>query len=329
MNAVTPRASVVVCTRNRRELLAACLAALSDQTAGRDEFEVIVVDNGSVDGTSDALGAWTAPDPDRRRAVVEPRAGLSHARNCGLAAARGDVVLYLDDDASAPRGWVAAHLAAYHRDPDVVAAGGPVVLTWPSGRPPWLRAELEHWFSALDLGDERRPWPGPDGPYGTNMSVRRTVALDVGGFSPALGRRGHRLISNEEQDFFGRVRLAGGGIVYDPAALLLHRVLAERTSRRWVLRRGWAQGRSNARLRSQRSAVRGRALVDVIRAETGHAMRDLDRLVDAATRRDEAFVLDDVARRSGHVSGALEQVWLWAREPLRHPWPRWASACVA
>ena len=85
--------------------------------------------------------------------------GLSQARNTGVAAARNDVVLFIDDDAVAPRGWVAAHLAAYARDPSVDAVGGPVVLAWPNGRPAWATPRLEHWWSALDLGEQARQHP--------------------------------------------------------------------------------------------------------------------------------------------------------------------------
>src|SRR5688572_23531027 len=87
--------------------------------------------------TAPATG-WAATAPARRIVLSEPEAGVSRARNTGIAAARGEVVLFLDDDAVAPPGWVAAHLAAYERDPAFVAVGGPIVLTWPYGRPDWL-----------------------------------------------------------------------------------------------------------------------------------------------------------------------------------------------
>lgn len=308
-------ASVVVCSRNRAQRLRECLDHLADQVVpdgGR--FEVIVVDNGSTDGTAAVIEAWRAADPDRRRATHEPEPGLSRARNRGVAAARGEVVLFIDDDAVAPRGWIAAHLAPYHRDPDTSGVGGPVSLWWPDGRPRWLAPRLEHWFSALDHGDRPIPFPPPHGPYGTNMSLRRSAFDTVGGFDERLGRRGRSLVSSEEGDLFGRVWAAGGSIVYEPAALVLHGVTRDRLSRRWVLRRGWAQGRSNARRRLKAGPIERRELATVCRQEAETATRGLGEVVRATATGGQAAFLDEVARRSGHMAAAVELVWLRVRD---------------
>ncbi len=206
-------------------------------------IEVVVVDNGSRDGTAGLLATWSAADPETRRVVAEPTPGLSLARNTGVAACRHDVVLFIDDDAVAPHGWVAAHVAAYERDPAVVAVGGPVVLAWPNGRPAWATARLEHWWSAIDLGDQAVAYPGPHGPYGTNMSVRRSTITALGGFRTSLGRRGRNLLSGEEAALWAAVWAAGGSIRYEPAALVVHEVVADKLARAWILRRGLAQGR--------------------------------------------------------------------------------------
>jgi glycosyltransferase involved in cell wall biosynthesis len=310
-------ASIVVCTRNRAGRLPECLGALADQV-GAGDHEVVVVDNGSADGTDGLVRAWAAADPERRRRLREPVAGLSRARNRGVAAARGEVVLFIDDDALAPRGWVAAHLAAYARDPAIVGVGGPVALRWPDGRPGWLAPRLEHWYSALDHGDDAMAtWPTPHGPYGTNMSVRRATLDEVGGFDTRLGRRGRSLMSSEEGDLFSRVWATGGTVAYEPATLVLHGVTPDRLSRRWVLRRGWAQGRTNARRQWAATPVRTRALASVCRAEAGTAVRDLGEVARSAASGDQAGVLDDLARRSGHLAAAVELVWLQAQDELR------------
>ena len=308
-------ASVVVCSRNRAEHLRTCLAHLADQVVpDGTRVEVLVVDNGSTDGTPAVLDAWRAADPEHRRATDEPRAGLSRARNRGVADARGEVVLFIDDDAVAPRGWVAAHLATYRRDPAVSAVGGPVSLRWPDGRPGWLAPRLEHWFSALDHGDRAVAFPPPHGPYGTNMSLRRAVFEAVGGFDERLGRRGRSLVSSEEADLFARVWEGGGRVAYEPAALVLHGVTRDRLSRRWVVRRGWAQGRSNARRRLMAGAVGRRELATVCRAEAETATRGLGEVVRSTATGGQAAFLDELARRSGHMAAAVELVWLRVRD---------------
>ncbi|HEY8545906.1 MAG TPA: glycosyltransferase family A protein [Acidimicrobiales bacterium] len=304
-----PTATVVVCTRDRLELLEGCLDSLDRQVlAPDDRVDVVVVDNGSTDGTTGRLHRWAAADPGRRTVVHEPVAGLSRARNRGLAAASGDVVLFLDDDAIAPRGWVAAHLAAYRRDPAATAVGGPVVLTWPEGRPRWVTPGLEHWYSAVDHGDEPGPFPRPHGPYGTNMSVRREAALAAGGFAEQLGRRGRRLRSGEEADLWARLWAAGGTIVYDPATLVLHRVTGDRSRRRWLLRRGWGQGRTNAAMAAGTATAAAVGAAPDARTEARFAARLLLDAARAAGRRDQGAALDALARATGHTAAALTHI---------------------
>lgn len=287
--------SVVVCTRSRADVLAACLGALREQSLDDGRLEVVVVDNGSSDATPALLAQW-----QRRRshhvAVSEPVAGLSRARNRGMQVAGGDVVAFCDDDALAAPAWAAAHLDA-HAAPGIGAAGGPVVLTFPDGRPAWAGRALEHWWSALDLGDERAPFPPPHGPYGTNLSVRRSVTLELGGFDVDLGRVGPSLLSSEEADLSARLWAAGHTIVWEPGAVVVHQVTAERLRRRWVLRRGMAQGRTNAR-----------RLARLPRAERAAHGRQQLRAALGRTRRGGSG-WDELSTRAGHATTAAALAW--------------------
>jgi glycosyltransferase involved in cell wall biosynthesis len=296
-------ASVVVCTRNRCDSLAACLASLDRQTL--EGLEIVVVDNGSGDGTAAYLADWRGQGTSRVT-LAEPVAGLSRARNCGLDAAGGDIVLFLDDDATAPVSWAAAHVTAYV-DERVVAAGGPVVLRFPHGRPVWAVPELEQWWSALDHGDVPGPFPPPHGPYGTNMSVRRVTALEVGGFDTDLGRVGDSLLSSEEADLFERLWAMGGLIRYEPGAVVVHHVKRERLRVRWLLKRGWAQGRSNARRERQLS---GRGLRSRCRIEAAEAFRGLSLVLRELRQGPRSFGLavNELSRRAAHLAFAVEQL---------------------
>jgi glycosyltransferase involved in cell wall biosynthesis len=245
--------TIAVCTRNRAGVLPQCLASLDSQLGDPDTVEVLVVDNGSTDATPRLLADWAGGAPGRR-CVVEPQVGLSRARNAALAASTREVVLFLDDDALAPSTWARAHLAAY-ADDRVGTVGGPIGLEWPAGRPEWVTDQVAGWFSSLDLGDDAGPYPNDHGPFGTNMSVRRTAALGVGGYDPRMGRVGGRLHSGEEPDLTRRLVAAGWTVRYEPAAAVVQQVLPERLDRRWLLRRGWAQGLANARLAVRRGAA--------------------------------------------------------------------------
>lgn len=281
------RASVAVCTRNRAALLAGCLASLDAQLFEDDAVEILVVDNGSTDGTGDLLRVWAAAGPLRRR-VLEPRTGLVHARNAALAASDREVVIFLDDDALVPPTWAGAHLRGYRPGTGIGAIGGPVGLVWPAARPDWIVDELTQWYSALDLGDEPGPYPNEHGPYGTNMSVWRSAALGVGGFDARFGRRGRHLLSGEERDLSRRLVQAGWQLRYEPAAAVVQQVLAERVSRGWLLRRAWAQGISDARFDLVRTAGTRRSRLRRARAELTATVERLDhRLPDrgSLTRR--------------------------------------------
>ena len=219
-------------------------------------------------------------------------------------------------------GWVAAHIAAYERDPSVVAVGGPVVLAWPNGRPAWAIPRLEHWWSATDHGDAAMPYPGPHGPYGTNMSVRRRAVTAAGGFRTSLGRRGRDLLSGEEAALWAAIWGAGGAIRYEPAALAVHEVVADKLGRGWIIRRGVAQGRTNARL----AALDGRRpLRDVFGAvrEDARFMGICSTAVARALGSRHATssdVLDDLARGLGHATAVVEHVRLRVLDALRVDW---------
>jgi glycosyltransferase involved in cell wall biosynthesis len=293
-----PSGSVVVCTRDRRRLLECCLASLHEQS---ESVRIVVVDNGSSDGTGALLRAWSGAAPGRV-VVREPVAGLSRARNAGVERAEGDVVLFLDDDALAPPSWVHAHLTAYE-DPAVQAAGGPVVIAYADGRPAWVADRLEHWWSALDHGTERRLFPRPHGPYGANMSVRRDALVAAGGFDPRLGRRGKSLLSSEEAALFEQIWARDGIVTYLPEAVVIHQITAERLRPSWILRRGVAQGTSNVRRLKLTGAQRRREIGEQLAA----AGRDP---VSILGRGDGwAGVVDEIARRAGHLTTAAELLW--------------------
>jgi cellulose synthase/poly-beta-1,6-N-acetylglucosamine synthase-like glycosyltransferase len=116
----TARVSVLICTRNRRELLRTALDALTRQTRAPDE--VVVVNNGSTDGTEAVLDAFSARLP--LRAVWLEQPGIPGARNAALAAATGDILCFTDDDAIADPGWLAAIEDRFLRDPRVGLVGG-------------------------------------------------------------------------------------------------------------------------------------------------------------------------------------------------------------
>jgi glycosyltransferase involved in cell wall biosynthesis len=233
--------TVAVCTYNGGSRLRRVLLPLmAARGAATEQFEILVVDNASTDDTPSIVESLSASGG--LSYARETSLGLSHARNRALHDAVGEIVCFIDDDAVARPTWVEHHRAAY-REPNVHAAAGPVRLVWPGRAPAWFSPAFAEYYSGVDYGDRTVLEP-PDFPFGTNMSVRRRVALDVGGFNPELGRRGRGLRSFEETEFFMRLARMGGRIAYLPSAEVDHHVSSERMSLRWVLRRAFANGYS-------------------------------------------------------------------------------------
>jgi glycosyltransferase involved in cell wall biosynthesis len=239
-------ASVVVCTRNRAALLSRCITSIAAQRPPERYVEIIVVDNASTDSTP-TVARRLQQEFDGVRYAYESRLGLSRARNHGIRIARGDLLLFIDDDATAQPGWLDAVHDAFAR-PDVAAVAGRIRLDHSTPRPRWFGPDVEQLFSGLDLGERPRLLGPREWPFGSNMSVRRAVAIDLGGFPEELGRVGDSLLSNEETAFFEQLRRRGQRIAYAPAAVVEHDLPQERLTLRYLTRRAYAQGRSDARL---------------------------------------------------------------------------------
>jgi glycosyltransferase involved in cell wall biosynthesis len=242
-----PAASVVICTHNRAAMIARTLDRVLDEV-GTADVELVAVDNASTDDTPRVLAGLAAATGGILRTIPEAQVGLSAARNRGLASARGEVAVFLDDDAVPHPGWLAALLRPYDA-PAVACTGGPIRVHFPTPPPAWVTARFHPTLGALDLGSAPRRLaqrPGEVSPSGGNISFRTAVARRLGGFSVLMGRAGGRHLLHEEADLCQRVVRDGGEIWWVPDALVDHWVLPERLDPRWFLNRFAEGGRSAA-----------------------------------------------------------------------------------
>ena len=222
----------MVATYRRYDHLAACLDALQAQSAAPGAREILVVDNG-MDAAARTAFRW----PEEVNLIVADRPGLSHARNLGVAAARGDVVAFIDDDALAGADWLAALLRAFAETPEAGAVGGRVVPIWPQARPDWLHPWQEGYLSIVDLGPEPRALQGHEWLAGTNIAFRTSILRELGPFPEHLGRFRDVLLGNEEIALLARLRACGWRVQYDPRLVVLHHIHAERLTQAWLRRR--------------------------------------------------------------------------------------------
>lgn len=235
-----PSFTAIVCTYNRAELLPDCIDALARQDD--DDFEVLVIDNNSTDETPELLRRMIGTRP-RWTTVREPVPGLCVARNRGMEASTTEVVAFIDDDARPWPGWSRAMREAF-TDPEVIAAGGPIILDWDEPRPTWMPRHADTYLTTLDLPVSQDTLRWPEYPFGANMGFRRSVLVEIGGFDPTLSRRGKSLVSGDDSAVFRRLMAGPGRVAYVPSGGVYHRVQRQRCTLRFLLRRSFAQGRT-------------------------------------------------------------------------------------
>jgi GT2 family glycosyltransferase len=241
-----PAATVVICTRDRAATLARAVEGALGQVRAAGG-EVLVVDNASTDGTPALLAAMAARHAPLLRVTRESEVGLSAARNRGLAEMRGEIAVFLDDDAVPRPGWLDALVAPF-RDERVACAGGRILLYFSAPPPAWLTPPLHPALSAYDQGDEPRTirYGEADYPYGANIAFRRAAARACGGFSTRVGLRGGLQLQHEETDLCYRLERAGGEVRYAPAAVVDHLISPDRLTPAWFLARHARGGESAA-----------------------------------------------------------------------------------
>lgn len=315
---VGPEITVVICTRNRARYLEPCVASVLDQTLPRERYEIVVVDNGSTDRTSDLGRSWEASGAARY--VREPVVGLSQARNTGWRAARGRWVGYLDDDGRATRDWLASAVGAFLNVlPEPGWVGGPIDLDWESAPPAWLDDELQECLGRLDWGSEAR-WLGPSERLGGgNSFYPRAVLAALGGFDTRLGRKSNLLLSGEETQLQRRLEAAGGRLYYHPGVRMLHSVPAERLQPAFFYQRYYWGGITDEFIRrtlAGRGASRELPSAQAGRGDAGGSLAG--RALRSALRASGWGSPGERIRGRiywSYVAGRLAGAWRWATDP--------------
>ncbi|MEP7065320.1 MAG: glycosyltransferase [Gemmatimonadota bacterium] len=249
--------SVAICTRNRRRALERTLQSLADvERPASLAWEVLVVDNGSNDDTAALLAGAVARLP--LRTITERNVGLSHARNAAIVSARGDYIVWIDDDVIVDSQWLRAYHEAFLTWPDAAFFGGPIVPELEGTPPDWLRLALPHVdnaYAARDLGAAPVPLTIDTLPFGANFVVR-TDAQRRHPFDPELGRRDRQLAAGEEWAVLQALLEEGASGRWVPGARLHHVIPAERQTVRYLRRYYAGNGTSLARTRAASGEAR-------------------------------------------------------------------------
>lgn len=290
----TFRVTLAIPTYNRAELLRQTLAGIARQQFPSDQFEVLVVDNNSRDHTRQVVESF-APARPAPRYLLEPRQGLDHARNRALAEARGDIIVFGDDDILVEPDWLAQLIAPFaaaggHK---IGAVGGEVIPVFPDGLPPWVG----EWHSPLAFRPDAGPLPAQHSPMGANMAFPAWVFEKLGPFHTALDRSGKNLFGGGDTDMIRRVRAAGFEVWFAPAARVRHQMPASRTTFRYATRHAF----DSARSRVVERASQGNATGYLLARFAGNALKAAGFAVLA--------LLSALILRTGEAKKSLVRAW--------------------
>jgi glycosyltransferase involved in cell wall biosynthesis len=279
------RVSVVLCehTMDRYDDVVEAAESVFDQT--HDDVELVLVSDGNPD-VFERFEAEFGHREDVRTRCNDRNRGLLVSRNDGADVATGDIVAFLDDDAVAHPEWIERLVAAYE-DHDAVAAGGKMVPMWVDGEPRFLPEEHYYLIGATHRGfGDGVDTPGEvRNTNGSNISFRREVFLELGGFDADIGgRKGDANLQGGETELCERLRAEyGRGVRYVPEAEVAHKVFDYRTDPRWLLDRAFWQGYSKRGMEQfvagsgdEESAFLGRLLGEFVPGRTWNLLTDPD-----------------------------------------------------
>ena len=242
--------SAVVCTHSLDNYpnLVEAVDSLLSQT--HPEMEVIIAVDGNAELHERVLAHYSG-NKAVKTVLLKENVGVSGARNAGISVAKGDVIAFMDDDAIAEKGWVENLLGTY-REYDAAAVGGKILPVWLGGKPDYLPEEL-YWLAGITHeGFAEEKVVEVRNTFGPNMSFKREVFQKAGMFNENLGfaRRGTSYIQAEEPEFALRMRRElGKGVIYNPKAVVYHKIPSAKVKVGLLLKRAFYQGYSKALLK--------------------------------------------------------------------------------
>lgn len=254
MSEAAIKVTVAIPTYNRADFLRQTLAGIAEQQFPRDHFEVLVIDNNSTDHTRAVVEefAGTRPAP---RYLREEKQGLDYARNRAIAEARGEVIVFGDDDILVRPDWLAQMAVPLMADSErtIGAIGGEVIPVFPDGLPDWVR----EWHAPLAFRADTGPLAARHSPMGANLAFPAWVFAQIGPFHTALDRAAGNYFSGGDSEMIRRVRQAGLEVWFSPAAAVKHQMPASRTTFRYARRHAFDSARSRVIDRAGQPGAKG------------------------------------------------------------------------
>lgn len=249
--------SVVICTYNRAQYLQDALESLYRQTLPLNQFEVMVVDNNSIDQTKGICEAFIAAHPNAHfYYFLETQQGASFARNTGAARAQSPLLCFMDDDAIADPDYLEKIVQFFIRHPDAGGLGGRIIPRYIPKEPVWMSHYVSSLVGHFHYSETVSVFAPNKYPLESNMIIRKADFDAIRGFNTALpGVMGTLRIGGEGKDFFFRLKALGRTIYYDPSIRVQHVIETAKLTREYMYRVASGIGRGE-RVRTRQKGKR-------------------------------------------------------------------------
>jgi glucosyl-dolichyl phosphate glucuronosyltransferase len=230
--------SVVICSYNRAAYIVEALESLYHQTLEKSAFEVIVVDNNSIDNTEELVEKYIHSHPGFNCVyLTESQQGASFARNTGAAFAKSPLLCFMDDDAIAEKEYLERIVVFFKEHPDAGGLGGRIIPRYIPAEPKWMSHFVSSLVGNFHYNDHVAAFAPGKYPLESNMIVRKIDFDNIKGFNTALpGVKGTLRIGGEGKDFFLRLQSLGKKIYYDPNIIVHHVVEVNKLTPHYMYR---------------------------------------------------------------------------------------------
>ena len=230
--------SVVICSYNRADYILEALESLYLQTLDKRLYEVIVVDNNSIDNTEELVENYIRTHPDFHCVyLTESSQGASFARNTGATFAKGSLLCFMDDDAVAEKNYLQRIIDFFEGHPDAGGLGGRIIPRYIPAEPKWMSHFVSSLVGNFHYSHEPKEFAPGKYPLESNMIVRKFDFDAIRGFNTDLpGVKGTVRIGGEGKDFFLRLQALGKKIYYDPSIIVHHVVEVKKLTPHYMYR---------------------------------------------------------------------------------------------
>lgn len=244
--------SIIIPTYNRCDLLRRCLDNICLLSDSIDEFEVLIIDNGSKDNTKTIVESFLNQIPNLRY-FYDATPGLHVGRHLGAKEAKGEILCYLDDDSFVDKEWLIGIEKAFN-NPNVVIAGGPNIPEYEEAPPSWLKYFWEKTpfgnyisqLSLLDMGNEEKFVPLCY-VFGCNFNIKKEILYKYGGFNPdGMPSELLKFRGDGETGLCAKLNAEGYKAYYSPRVRIKHFVPKSRMTEVYFKKRAFMQGISDA-----------------------------------------------------------------------------------